>query len=210
MPEQYRKKTVDRLVELLRQRDMHLSTGFLGTPYIMHALSDNGYLEEAYELLMKKDFPSWLYQVEQGATTVWEHWDGLKPNGSMWSADMNSFNHYAYGSIGKWLYEVCAGLKRDESHPGYQHFYIEPHPGGDLYYAETTHQCEYGTITVRWEKQKDQMMLYAEIPANTTATIILPQEGKPIECGGLHFKATQSGLTADVGSGKYRIRYHIL
>lgn len=212
VPEQYRQKTTDRLLELLGQRDMHLSTGFLGTPFIMHALSENGCLDKAYELLLKKDFPSWLYQVEQGATTVWEHWDGLKPDGSMWSADMNSFNHYAYGSIGKWLYEVCVGLRRDERKPGYQHFYVEPQPGGNLTYAETTHLCEYGRILIRWERsasQENDMILRVEIPANTTATIILAQVEKIVDCDSLSFKKNGNSFQADTGSGSFKVRYQI-
>lgn len=209
-PEQYRRKTTDQLVELLEQRNMHLSTGFLGTPFIMHTLSENGCLDKAYELLLKKDFPSWLYQVEQGATTVWEHWDGLKPDGSMWSADMNSFNHYAYGSIGKWLYEVCAGLKRDETRPGYRHFCVEPHPGGALTYAKTTHLCEYGKISVHWEKQERQMTLYVEIPVNTSATIILSQADRVSDNGGLDFAINGDALEASAGSGQYTIRYELV
>ncbi len=208
VPEQYKKQTIDRLLVLLEQREMHLSTGFLGTPFIMHVLSENGCLKEAYELLLKKDFPSWLYQVEQGATTVWEHWDGLKPDGSMWSADMNSFNHYAYGSIGKWLYEVCAGLKRDEKQPGYKHFYVEPHLGGRLTYAETRHLSEYGAIFVRWEKQEGHIVLDVEIPHNTSATIVLPQDSEILECNGLKFVRDKNSYTADAGSGGYRILYH--
>lgn len=207
VPEQYREKTVNRLVELLRHTDMHLRTGFLGTPYIVHVLSENGRVQEAYELLLKKDFPSWLYQVEQGATTVWEHWDGLKPDGSMWSADMNSFNHYAYGAVGKWLYEVCAGIKRDEACPGYQHFYIEPYPGGNLRWAESTHESEYGSIAVRWERQGQVITLKIEIPANTTATIRLKQAEKIINYGGLDFAELENMLAADIGSGEYTVQY---
>ncbi len=208
VPKQYRKQTIDRLLVLLDQRGMHLSTGFLGTPFIMHVLSENGCLKEAYELLLKKDFPSWLYQVEQGATTVWEHWDGLKPDGSMWSADMNSFNHYAYGSIGKWLYEVCAGLKRDEKQPGYKHFYVEPHSGGGLWYAETRHLSEYGAIFVRWEIQGGYIVLDVEIPHNTTATIVLPKNSEVLEDNELKFVRDEHSYTADAGSGNYRILYH--
>lgn len=210
VPEKYRKQTIDRLVELLKQRNMHLSTGFLGTPFIMHALSENGCLKEAYELLLKKDFPSWLYQVEQGATTVWEHWDGLKPDGSMWSADMNSFNHYAYGSIGKWLYEVCAGLKRDERYPGYQHFYVEPHPGGGLDYAETAHISGYGKIAVRWERQGEKLLLEVKVPHNTSVEVILPETSEILECDNLEFVKTKERYTAKAGSGNYRILYKYL
>ena len=114
VPEQYKEKTVQGLLRLLKKENDHLVTGFVGTPYFCHALSQNGHVKEAYDLLLKDDFPSWLYQVKMGATTVWEHWDGLKPDGTMWSADKNSFNHYAYGSIGEWLVRVMAGLEVDE------------------------------------------------------------------------------------------------
>lgn len=209
-PEHYKKQTIDGLIDLLTQKGMHLSTGFLGTPFIMHALSENDHLEEAYELLLKKDFPSWLYQVEQGATTVWEHWDGLKQDGSMWSADMNSFNHYAYGAIGKWLYEICAGLRRNEEHPGYKHFFVEPNPGGNLKYVKTTHLTEYGEICVGWERKEKQMVLGVQIPDNTTATIILNQNIKMMDSDGLKFIKKDNHYVADAGSGNYRICYQYI
>ncbi|MEY8332753.1 family 78 glycoside hydrolase catalytic domain [Lachnospiraceae bacterium 47-T17] len=209
LPEAYREQTIQGLLALLLQRDMHLSTGFLGTPFLMHAISESGHLTEAYELLLKKDFPSWLYQVKQGATTVWEHWDGKKPDGSMWSEDMNSFNHYAYGSIGKWLYEVCGGLKRDEKQPGYRHFYVEPQPGGGLTYAETSHETGYGRIAVRWEREGDEMTLHVEIPPNTTASIVLSQVLAVTDRGGLDFIKKERGFTAESGSGSITVRYRI-
>ncbi|MDD3338672.1 MAG: family 78 glycoside hydrolase catalytic domain [Lachnospiraceae bacterium] len=111
-------KVVEGLLRLLKKENGHLVTGFVGTPYFCHALSQNGCLKEAYELLLKDDFPSWLYQVKMGATTVWEHWDGIKPDGTMWSPGMNSFNHYAYGAVGEWLYRVASGIEADEANPG--------------------------------------------------------------------------------------------
>lgn len=209
VPRKYKKKTIDNLICLLKKYNMHLSTGFLGTPLLMHVLSENGYVSEAYELLLKKDFPSWLYQIERGATTVWEHWDGLKPDGSMWSPDMNSFNHYAYGAIGSWLYEVCAGLKRDENEPGYKHFYIEPYLGGNLEYAKTTHLSEYGNVLVHWIKKEKQVRLKIEVPHNATATIVLSQADKIVEDGGLLFTKRKGILTADTGSGGYKICYTV-
>ena len=228
-PEEYRGKTAEGLLTLLRRRNMHLSTGFLGTPYLMHVLSENGYTEEAYELLLKKDFPSWLYQVEQGATTVWEHWDGRKPDGTMWSPDMNSFNHYAYGSVGKWLYEVCAGLKRDEKEPGYKHFYVEPQIGGGLACAETTHLCGYGEIKAGWRTEGRKAVLEVTVPPNTTATVRLPggrllsitnleaamgpgQDNAAVRQGQAatgrgNVVVCQEQATASLGSGHYRIVY---
>lgn len=209
VPEQNKEVVIKDLLALLEQNDNHLSTGFLGTPFILHALSENGCLDTAYELLMKDDFPSWLYQVKQGATTVWEHWDGRKPDGSMWSADMNSFNHYAYGAVGQWLYSVCAGLKRDDEAYGYQHFFIEPSIGGDLTFAETNHVSEYGEIFVRWERIENRVSLYVKIPHNCTATIRLKRAEKLLDDGGLKFDQDKNIIIADTGSGEYRISYAI-
>src|SRR5690606_1675226 len=100
------------------------------------ALSNNGFHETAVKLLLQESYPSWLYSISKGATTIWEHWDGIKPDGSFWSDDMNSFNHYSYGAIGEWLYRTVAGLDLDESQPGYKHVLIQPQIGGQgLSYA---------------------------------------------------------------------------
>ena len=128
-PEKYITKTVEGLKRLLDKENGHLVTGFVGTPYFCHALSQNHALKEAYDLLLKEDFPSWLYQVKKGATTIWEHWDGMKDDGSMWSADMNSFNHYAYGAIGEWMYRAMAGIEADPEHPGFKHAILYPRIG---------------------------------------------------------------------------------
>ena len=108
----------------------HLTTGFVGTPYLCHVLSRYGYLDEAYLLLNREEYPSWLYPVTQGATTIWERWDGQKPDGSFQDTGMNSFNHYAYGAIGDWMYRVMAGIEIDPAAPGYKHILIQPQPGG--------------------------------------------------------------------------------
>ena len=153
VPDKYRRKTAETLVKLIQKENGHLVTGFVGTPYICHALSQNGFVKEAYDLLLKDDFPSWLYQVKKGATTVWEHWDGLKPDGTMWSPDMNSFNHYAYGAIGEWLYRVIAGFEIDEKQPGYKHSIIYPHFGGNLSFVKASYHSVYGAISVNWESK---------------------------------------------------------
>ena len=114
----------------------HLTTGFLGTPYLCHVLSRYGYLDEAYMLLTRKEYPSWLYPVKQGATTIWERWDGQKPDGSFQDSGMNSFNHYAYGAIGDWMYRVMAGLDIDRGSPGYKHIARAPAAGRRLHQRE--------------------------------------------------------------------------
>ena len=205
LPEQSVSTALRELLKLLKERDGHLSTGFLGTPCLLHALSEHGCAKEAYALLLKEDFPSWLYQVKKGATTVWEHWDGLKPDGSMWSADMNSFNHYAYGAVGQWLYEVCAGLRMDEA--GYRRFTVRPHTGGGLDFAETSHESVYGTIRVRWERRNDEVVLSVQIPPNTAARIILEPTAEVVDAGGLDFTASPDAMQTEAGSGTWNMIY---
>lgn len=199
--------TVDLLCELLDEHDGHLSTGFVGTPYICKALSDNGKLKEAYDLLLKQDYPSWLYQVTQGATTIWEHWDGLKPDGSMWSPDMNSFNHYAYGAVGEWLYTVVAGLNIDDEQPGFKHTIIRPRIGGALSFAEASHLSPYGEISSRWEVEGEKVSLEVSIPANTTATVILEDAEDVVSLENVDVTAVDGISTCEIGSGYYTFTY---
>lgn len=221
LAEEARPAAVEGLKEMLRENDGHLTTGFMGTPYIMHVLSQNGCRREAYEMLLKEDFPSWLYQVKQGATTVWEHWDGLKPDGSMWSTRMNSFNHYAYGAVGQWLYERCAGLCADEDRPGYRRFTVCPCIGGGLSFAECTHDSSYGKIKVRWERAvEDTVTLSVQVPPNTTAILKLEQVGEILENGGLDFGWFEENkvpgpygghrvYSAEAGSGNWTVAYRL-
>lgn len=207
-PEKYISHTIHNLKKLLQKENGHLVTGFVGTPYFCHALSQNGALQEAYELLLKEDFPSWLYQVKQGATTIWEHWDGIKPDGSMWSPAMNSFNHYAYGAIGEWMVRVMAGLEIDENEPGYKHFIIYPRIGGKITYTELSYDSIYGKIQIRWDKlEKEQrVVLKVTVPVNTEATIQL--DASEVESGsGLLFEKFGETWRVDVGSGDYQISY---
>ncbi|NLM12812.1 MAG: family 78 glycoside hydrolase catalytic domain [Epulopiscium sp.] len=209
VPDKYRNRTINTLIELLNEQDGHLVTGFLGTPYFCHVLSQNGKLEEAYHLLLKEDYPSWLYQVKQGATTIWEHWDGLKPDGSMWSPNMNSFNHYAYGAIGDWLYRVVAGLNTDEKHPGYKHIVIKPQPGGGMTYAQAELKSMYGKISIKWTIEEGNMIVDVTIPHNTTATITLPHAKVDSinTADEIVFEEGVSGATANIGSGNHRFIY---
>ncbi len=199
-PEQWRKQTAQGLVKLIQSNGGHVSTGFLGTPYLCYALSDNNYLEEAYALLLKTDYPSWLYQVQQGATTVWEHWDGLKPDGTMWSADMNSFNHYAYGAVADWLFSVVGGIDAVEAAPGYREILFAPRPGSGLSWAEAKLLTPYGSATCVWRKEKDHLQVTITIPANTTGQVILPTP--PIDSPLPTKLPRQSPLS--LGSGEYQ------
>ena len=208
-PVAYKKNVTEDLLALLKKEKGHLVTGFVGTPYFCHALSQNGHTKEAYELLLKDDFPSWLYQVKKGATTIWEHWDGLKEDGTMWSPDMNSFNHYAYGAVGEWMTRVAVGIEIDEKNPGYQHSIIAPHVSDEFSCLGGSYESQYGKISSRWKLEGEIVTLTVEIPCNTTATVKLWNAGEVVESDGLFFVANTEGQIADAGSGSYTIVYKI-
>jgi alpha-L-rhamnosidase len=172
-PEAHRERTVHDLVALIRENGDHLTTGFLGTPFLCQALADGGRLDVAYQLLLRTEYPSWLYQVTRGATTIWEHWDGLKPDGTLWSARMNSFNHYAYGAVGAWMYRTVAGLDLEASDPIEGSFVLNPRPGGGIRSCRTTYRSLYGDLTLAWSHADGQLRLEATVPPNTTARLVL-------------------------------------
>lgn len=178
LPENLQKHAAERLVDNIEDYDNHLTTGFLGTPYICHVLTRFGYDTVAYKLLLQDTYPSWLYPVKMGATTIWERWDGEKPDSTFENPGMNSFNHYAYGAIGDWMYRVITGIDTYEEEPGYKHIIIRPHPGGNLTYANADLETNYGKVSSHWKKQDGQFQLDVEIPANTTAKIYIPAINK--------------------------------
>ncbi len=159
----------------------HLTTGFLGTPDLCHVLTKYGYLDEAYKLLYNTNYPSWLYPVTQGATTIWERWDGQKPDGSFQNAGMNSFNHYAYGAVGDWLYRKVAGIDIDPAVPGFKSIIIKPHPGSEMNYVIATHDTPYGKVSSAWEIKEGKFTLTVNIPVNTTATVYVPATDGPVQ-----------------------------
>jgi alpha-L-rhamnosidase len=166
-------------------------------------------------LLNRKDFPSWLYPVTQGATTIWERWDTQKPDGTIIEG-MNSFNHYAYGAIGEWLYNHVAGLNIDPKNPGYKHSILSPHPGGGLTSAKAEFSSIYGLVKSAWEIEGDDFIYEVVVPANTSATVTLP--GAKAEQVMLNssamtpdlkqkIKQAKQGLELELGSGSYRFTY---
>ncbi len=188
----------------------HITTGFLGTPLISLTLTDIGRNDLAYQLLNRTEYPSWLYPVTMGATTIWERWDGQKPDSTFQNPGMNSFNHYAYGAIGKWLYQVVAGIGIDEQAPGYKHIIIHPQPGGGLTSARATHQSMYGEIVSEWKLEGNKLRMDVEIPVNTTATIYIPgkasgvsMNGSSLSQFGANYKEREGGVQVKTGSGKY-------
>jgi len=211
MPEHLRATAVKYLAKDIRDKKKHLSTGFLGTPYLCHVLSENGESELAYDLLLQETYPSWLYPVKMGATTIWERWDGQKTDSTFQDPGMNSFNHYAYGAIGDWMYQAAAGLRMGA--PGYRHIVIEPHLTGKLNYAKAAYQSSYGEVASGWERSGDKITLRVTIPPNTTASIRIPgtdkesvrESGTPLASSAGLKKTTNQGdgLELEYGSGKY-------
>lgn len=214
LPENQRQQAAQRLVENIRNYGNHLTTGFLGTPYLCHVLSRFGHPDVAYTLLMQDTYPSWLYPVKMGATTIWERWDGQKPDSSFQTPGMNSFNHYAYGAIGDWMYRVMVGLDTYEDGPGYKHIKIRPQIGGGFANASATLQTYYGTLSSGWKVEKDKIRMEVEIPANTTATVFIPttglqgitENGQPLASAeGLKTTGFNDGYAIiELGSGKYQ------
>jgi len=182
LPETLRESTAKLLVENIKSYDNHLTTGFLGTPYLCHVLSRFGYSDVAYTLLLQESYPSWLYPVKMGATTIWERWDGIRPDGSFQTPGMNSFNHYAYGAIGDWMYRVVAGIDTKADAPGYKQITIKPTIDERLKSASAEYETYYGKIKSSWKVENGKVQLDVEIPANTKATIYVPG-GQPVETG---------------------------
>lgn len=215
--EKDRERVAKTLVGYLEENKVHLTTGFVGTPYLCDALTQSGYLDLSYKLLLQKDYPSWLYQITKGATTIWEHWDGMKEDGSFWSKDMNSFNHYAYGAIGDWMYRIMAGIDLDSEKPAYKHINIRPQPGQDITFVRGNLDSMFGEIKSEWVKNAESMEVKINIPANTTAKVVLPnakvqdvfEEKKRLEeVEGVGDPVQlENGVKFELGSGEYCFRY---
>ncbi|MFN8254354.1 MAG: alpha-L-rhamnosidase C-terminal domain-containing protein [Bacteroidales bacterium] len=211
-PENLRQQAANRLAENIESYNTHLTTGFLGTPYLCHVLSRFGKTDIAYKLLLQETYPSWLYPVKKGATTIWERWDGIKTDGSFQTPDMNSFNHYAYGAIGDWMYRVITGIDTDVNGPGYKKIIIEPHTGQGLEYASASLETYYGKLASAWKTENGKTTYDVEIPANTSATLILKAKdlNSVTENGGLLKDSknvapvvTNGKVSILLGSGKY-------
>jgi len=215
----HREVVAKTLAGYLEESKVHLTTGFVGTPYLCDVLTQNGYLDLSYKLLLQKDYPSWLYQITKGATTIWEHWDGLKEDGSFWSKDMNSFNHYAYGAIGDWMYRVMAGIDLDPETPAYKHINIKPQPGHGITFAQGKLESMFGEITSGWVKNAEGMKININIPSNTTATVVLPAAKIADVIEGQNrlediedisnIEQLEDGVRFELGSGEYCFKYKV-
>ena len=177
-----RRRAGEQLVALVRESGHRISTGFLGTPLICDALCSVGAQATAYRLLSQRECPSWLYPVTMGATTIWERWDSLQPDGSVNPGEMTSFNHYALGAIADWLHRDVAGLA--PAAPGYRRLMIRPYPGGGLSQAQAAHRTPYGMASVHWQIEAGRFDIAVSVPPNTTACVVLPGgDADPIEVG---------------------------
>jgi alpha-L-rhamnosidase len=211
LPEDMRVGAARRLADNVASYNNHLTTGFLGTPYLCNVLSRFGYDDVAYKLLLQETYPSWLYPVKMGATTIWERWDGQKPDSTFQNDAMNSFNHYAYGAVGDWMYRVMAGLSEDA--PGYKKIKIMPHIGGGITSANADLQTYYGKASSAWQLQNNKLVLSVEVPANTSASIYIPAENaESITEGGKRLSGNKElkivgkegeYIKVEAGSGKY-------
>ena len=189
LPYSLRDQAAARLAEDVRQRG-HITTGFIGTPLICKVLTQYGYIDEAYMLLLNKKYPSWLYPITKGATTCWERWDGIEPDGTV---GKHSFNHYAFGAVTEWLFSMVAGISQSDTSVAYSDIIIAPHPSKKLSWVKSTYRSVKGLITSSWQIEGNTFTLDVEIPRGVKATVILPTsfktnptqqiEEKPIKVG---------------------------
>ncbi|HUL53308.1 MAG TPA: glycoside hydrolase family 78 protein [Opitutaceae bacterium] len=214
VPAKLRPRVAAGLVADIEKRGWKLATGFVGSPYLPYVLTAAGRLDVAFKLLHQKQWPSWLYPVTQGATTIWERWDGWTHDRGFQNPGMNSFNHYAGGAIGEWLYAVVTGIEVDPARPGYQHILLQPHPGGNLSSARARLASPHGEIASAWRSSARRFDWEVIVPANTTATARLPvppkaritEGGKPLERapGVAKVVRGKDEVRCELAAGRYR------
>ncbi|WAU83283.1 family 78 glycoside hydrolase catalytic domain [Streptomyces sp. Qhu-G9] len=204
LPTELRTAAADRLVALIEAKDWHLSTGFLGTPRLLPVLTDTGHTDVAHRLLQQRSYPGWGYQIDKGATTMWERWDSVRPDGGFQTPDMNSFNHYAYGSVGEWMYTNIAGIAAGR--PGYRDIVVRPRPGGGVTSARATFTSVRGPVSTRWRQRSGGFDLTCSVPANTTAEVWIPTPApKAVTHTPATFLRSEDGCAVyRVGSGTHR------
>ncbi len=181
-----RPSLANKLAELIHENGDRMCTGFVGTPHLLHALSENGYADLAYTLLTQEKNPSWLFSVNRGATTMWEHWDSIKEDGSFWSDSMNSFNHYAYGAVYDWIFGVAVGIKTVAEAPAYKKVKLTPHPSKLLGSAEASIDSRNGLIRSNWYYKGDVVYYEFDVPEGVTAHLTLPSGHTEILTGGTY------------------------
>ena len=214
LPDALLAKAAEYLEEDIKAKGWHLSTGFVGVSYLLPVLTKSGKADTAFKLLMQDTFPSWLFSVKHGATTIWERWDGWTPEKGFQDPGMNSFNHYSLGSCGEWLYDTVAGIGLDPEKPGYSHIIIRPRTGGGLTQASGSIRSIRGRISSSWKLTGGDFALDVTIPVNSTATVYIPatdeksvtESGKPATTAeGVKFVRVENGAAVfEIGSGTYK------
>jgi len=214
LPETMRPLAVKYMLEGIDRYKGHMSTGFHSTYRMMLELTASGHNDVAYKLINNHTFPSWGYSIENGATTIWERWDGYVKGRGFQNKGMNSFNHYAIGAVGEWMYRVILGVNTDDAHPAYEHFVIRPYPGGGLKWARGSYDSIRGRIESSWSVAGGKLRIDVRIPANTTATVYVPAKGvaNVLESGmaasqarGVRFSRLEGeSVVFEVQSGRYR------
>jgi len=214
LPENKRIPAFNHLIKCIEEYDYRISTGFMTTIMMMKELVKYGRTDIAYRFLESERLPSWIYSINQGATTIWERWDGYVKGRGFQDAGMNSFCHYSIGAVGEWMYRNILGINPDDAQPGYKHFTIHPRPGGTLTWAKGSYNSIHGLIASEWKNDNGIFILNVEIPVNTSATVILPTDAKqdiflnskPVPASLINIKYAIKNETAlELGSGKYRI-----
>ena len=207
LPENLRDAAAQRLAQDVDKRE-HLTTGFIGVGYICPMLSQTSRSDLAWQLLLTESYPSWLFPVKNGATTIWERWDGWTPERGFQDPAMNSFNHYSLGSVGAWLYSGAAGIQPDESHPGYKHFFLKPQFTPRLSYFKASFDSPYGLISSYWHADRDQLLYDITIPPNTSAQLTLPVPPQNVLESGKAISAKEDAVTKlDLPAGTYHFSF---
>ena len=212
LPFEERQAAATRLVELIRDNDSHLSTGFIGISFLNPILTLNGHADVAYRLLLQETYPSWLYPVKHGATTIWERWNGWTHADGFFNPHMNSFNHYSLGSVGEWLFRHVAGIELDPEVSGFQSFVLKPCIGAGLDYARATYRTMHGEILSDWKLAGDRLTWEVTVPPNTSASIFIPSEpGTEVGSDGLALDGREDRFalcTAPAGSYVFTSIFH--
>lgn len=205
IPEGAKQRQIDRLMEKLEEEKMHLTTGFVGTPLLCPVLTQNGHADAAYTLLLNEDFPSWLYEVNMGATTIWERWNSVLPDGSISDTGMNSLNHYAYGSVVEWMYRYMCGLNGCEEAPGYERFMICPYVDERFEWVRMSYDSAKGKIRSEWRKKDNGYFYKVEIPFDTEADFVLNQDAETVTVNGVERPNLKKGDRIHLVKGVYEI-----
>ncbi len=209
-PEETRERLARDLAGKIRKNNGHLDTGFVGTPYLCRVLSENGYNDLAYHLLMVKDYPGWLYEVLMGATTIWERWNSVLPDGKISGTGMNSLNHYAYGSIAEWIYRNAAGIQPSEEQAGFRHITLAPQPSGELKWIKASVKSASGLVASEWRLlDENHLHIAFTVPFMSTATLVLPDaDAQKLRADtALLWRQDGTNAVCEVESGTYAFDY---